>query len=155
MTMPATISDYLSSHNTTYELIKHPSAPTSRASADEARVPADHVAKAVILRDALGYLMAVVPANHWIKLKALRDSLDRALILSDERDMASLFSDCARGAVPPLGPAYGLETVVDDELLSLADVYFEAGDHELLVHTDGANFRELLRGVRHGHISHA
>lgn len=155
MTMPTTVSNYLKTHRTPYELIKHPRAPTSRATASEAHVPADHVAKAVILRDALGYLMAVVPADHWLKLKVLRDSLDRALILSDERDMANLFSDCARGAVPPLGPAYGLETMVDDELLSLADVYFEAGDHELLVHTDGASFRELLRGVRHGHISHA
>lgn len=155
MTMPITVSNYLKTHRTPYELIKHPRAPTSRANANEAHVPADHVAKAVILRDALGYLMAVVPADHWLKLKVLRDTLDRALILSDERDMANLFCDCARGAVPPLGPAYGLDTMVDDELLSLADVYFEAGDHELMVHTDGASFRELLRGVRHGHISHA
>lgn len=154
MTMPTTVSDYLDSHGTQYELIEHPRAATSRANARAAHVPADHVAKAVILRDALGYLMAVMPADHWLRLKALRDSLDREFILSDEREIEQLFNDCAPGAVPPLGPAYDLETLVDDDLLNLADVYFEAGDHELLVHTDGASFRELLRGVRHGHISH-
>lgn len=155
MTMPITISNYLAAHGVRYDLLKHPRAPTSRGCAVEAHVPADHVAKAVILKDAEGYVMAVVPADHWLRLKALRESLGRPLMLGDEREIERLFPDCAPGAVPPLGPAYGVETLVGDALLSLAELYFEAGDHEQLVHTDGESFRALLRGARHGHLSHA
>ena len=36
---------------------------------------------------------------------------------------------------------------------SLANVYFEAGDHENLVHTTGEAFRELLKGARRGHFT--
>lgn len=154
MSLPATVSNYLKTHST-YELIEHPRAATRRASAGEAHVPISHMAKAVILGDALSYLMAVVPADHWLRLKVVRDSLDRALTLSAEREIEYLFSDCVCGAVPPLGPADGLEAVVDEDLLSLGDMYFEASDHKLLVHTDGASFRALLSGIRHGCISHA
>jgi Ala-tRNA(Pro) deacylase len=40
--------------------------------------------------------------------------------------------------------------VVDDSLLSDGDVWFEAGDHEQLVHVAARSFRELLEGCRHG-----
>jgi len=154
MNLPATVEDFLTSHGTRYSLVQHPRAATSRDCAARAHVPLDHVAKAVILNDAQGFVMAVVPADHWLRLKALREDLDRALKLTDEREINRLFRDCVPGAVPPLGPAYGLETLVDDDLMALGDVYFEAGDHEQLVHTDGESFRDLLRGARHGHISH-
>lgn len=39
-------------------------------------------------------------------------------------------------------------------LASLANIYFEAGDHERLVHTTGDDFQRLLGGVRHGYYSH-
>ncbi len=68
--------------------------------------------------------------------------------------MARLFEDCETGAIPPLGPAYQIETFLDEALTSLANVYFEAGDHENLVHTSGDNFKKLLSGVRHGNYSH-
>jgi Ala-tRNA(Pro) deacylase len=43
---------------------------------------------------------------------------------------------------------------MDEALTTLANVYFEAGDHEHLVHTSGDDFKHLLSGVRHGHFSH-
>jgi Ala-tRNA(Pro) deacylase len=57
--------------------------------------------------------------------------------------------------VPPLGEAYGLDMVLDASLASLANIYFEGGDHEHLVHLDGDQFNALMLGVRRGHISNA
>lgn len=154
MTLPHIVSNYLADRGIQYQLLQHPHSESSRESAHKAHVPADHLAKAVVLRDSQGYVMAVVPANHWLRMKAVRDDLGRPLMLCGEKELESLFVDCRPGAIPPLGPAYGFETLVDDDLLALADVYFEAGDHEQLVHTDGEGFRSLLKGARHGHISH-
>jgi Ala-tRNA(Pro) deacylase len=114
----------------------------------------DHIAKAVIVKDLAGYAMVVVPASNWVEVEHLRKELNRDLHLATEDELAKLFGDCEAGAVPPLGPAYGVETFLDQAMTSLANVYFEAGDHEQLVHMAGDDFRTLLGGVRHGYYSH-
>lgn len=154
MSIAQTVRDYLTEHHVEFEPIPHTQSSTSRESAHAAHVREDHVAKAVLLKDAQGYAMAVIPGSHWVKLEALRDQINRDFALAEEDEADNLFADCQSGAIPPLGPAYGIETFVDDELMSLANVYFEAGDHIHLVQVDGDAFHELLKGVRHGHFSH-
>ena len=101
-----------------------------------------------------GYVLVVIPGNAWVKLEALRQELDRPLELAEEAEIEPLFPDCRPGAIPPLGQAYGIETCLDEALTSLANVYFEAGDHEELVHVSGEAFNTLLQGARQGHFSH-
>ena len=98
--------------------------------------------------------MIVVPAVHYVEMKHVRKELNRELELVEENEFAELFPDCEPGAVPPVGQAYNIETFLDEALTSLANVYFESGDHEHLVHTSGSDFMTLLGGVRHGHYSH-
>jgi Ala-tRNA(Pro) deacylase len=87
-------------------------------------------------------------------MKHVRKELDRELELVDEDELANLFADCEAGAIPPIGLAYDVETFLDEALTSLANVYFESGDHEHLVRVSGGDFKHLLSGVRHGHFSH-
>ncbi len=75
-------------------------------------------------------------------------------MLSEENQAAGYFPDCDAGAIPPLGPAYGVKTLMDEALASLAYVYFESGDHRTLIRVDGVDFLELLRGVRRGYFCH-
>ena len=65
-----------------------------------------------------------------------------------------MFTDCASGAVPPIGPAYGMETMVDDALVGLSEIYFESGDHRGLIHVSGDQFLSLLREASHGWFAH-
>jgi hypothetical protein len=58
-----------------------------------------------------------------------------------------------RGAVPAVGMAWGLETVVDDELSGNEVVYMEAGDHERLLRLGRDQFAALMRDARHGQIA--
>jgi Ala-tRNA(Pro) deacylase len=155
MAIANTVERYLEEKRVEYDLVSHPHSGSSHETADAAHVREDHIAKAVMVKDADGYIMVVVPASHWVEVEHLRKELDRDLHLAEEADFAPLFKDCEAGAVPPLGPAYGIETVLDESVTSLAQVYFEAGDHEQLVSTSGDAFRALLAGVRHGHYSHA
>jgi Ala-tRNA(Pro) deacylase len=154
MAMAKTLESYLLQHKVEYDLVPHPKTYSSRDTAKAAHVADDHIAKAVIVRDEHGYAMVVIPASHWLKLEALQQEADRDFVLAAESDATKLFPDCAEGAIPPLGSAYGLETFLDERLISLANVYFEAGDHEDLVHVSGDAFHVLLKGVRHGHFSH-
>jgi Ala-tRNA(Pro) deacylase len=154
MAIATTTETYLLARGIPFRTLAHPSSCTAGETARSAHVPPDHLAKAVILKDEHGYLMAVVPGDHWVKLEAIGDELNRRLQLADESEVSALFSDCQPGSVPPLGEAYGVEAVLDEALTSLANVYIEVGDHGLLAHLSGEAFLKLTRGLRRGHFSH-
>jgi Ala-tRNA(Pro) deacylase len=154
MAVAETIQRFLEQYSFEYDLVPHPHTGSSHETAEAAHVSEDHIAKAVIVKDTANYAMVVVPASNWVEVEHLRKELNRDFHLATEAELAKLFSDCEAGAVPPLGPAYGVETFLDQALTSLANIYFEAGDHEQLVHMAGDDFRALLDGVRHGYYSH-
>ena len=154
MAISQTLKSYLDSHGVAYDLVPHPKTYSTRDSAHAAHVREDHIAKGVIVKDGGGFAMAVIPGSHWLKLEALQEETGRDFVLAEEPEIDRLLGDCRPGAVPPLGPAYGLETFLDEQLASLANLYFEAGDHEHLVHVSGEAFLALLTGVRHGLFSH-
>ena len=137
MAIAETVQRFLELHSVEYDLVPHPHTGSSHETAEAAHVNEDHIAKAVIVTDAAGYAMLVVPASNWVDVGHLRKELNRDFHLATEDELAKLFNDCEAGAVPPLGPAYGIETFLDEALTSLANVYFEAGDHEQLVHGGG------------------
>jgi len=153
MAIAARLKWYLDSRNLDYELVHHDPTSTSLESAITSRVPGGKVAKCVLLEDERGYLLAVVPASCRVLLKEVERQLHRRMSLASELELAQLFEDCRPGAVPPAGPAYGIPTLVDDSLLRLPDLYFEAGDHEDLVHLTGDHFRQLLEGAQHASFS--
>jgi Ala-tRNA(Pro) deacylase len=55
--------------------------------------------------------------------------------------------------VPPIGAAYGIESVWDEQLMQEPDLYFELGDHKHLVHMQTGDYLALLGDVRHGVFS--
>ncbi|MCK5394607.1 MAG: YbaK/EbsC family protein [Gammaproteobacteria bacterium] len=154
MAIAETVKNHLTQKAVDYTLPSHPHSGSSHETAEASHVPEDHIAKGVIVKDTSGYAMLVVPAINYVDMKHVRKELGRELELVEENEFSKLFSDCEPGAVPPLGPAYQIETFLDEALTSLANVYFEAGDHEHLVHISGDDFKTLLSGVRHGHYSH-
>jgi len=154
MSIAKTVKNYLKQNSIDYDVLLHPHSGSSHETATAAHVREDHIAKAVMVKDKSGYAMVIVPAINYVEMKHVRRELNRNLELVAEDEFADLLPDCEPGAVPPVGPAYHIETYLDESLTSLANVYFEAGDHEHLLHVKGDDFRNLMSGVRHGHYSH-
>lgn len=155
MAIASTVSNYLAELDVAYDVLTHPHSATSGESAQAAHVPGNRLAKSVVLEDDNGYLMVVLPSNRQVNLGELHRQLNRNLGLATEGELSNLFKDCEVGALPAVGPAYGLETVVDDTLAEQADIYFEAGDHEQLIHVSAETFQALLgENTRHGYFSH-
>jgi Ala-tRNA(Pro) deacylase len=144
---------FLAESGVDYELIPHERTMTSAHTAERSRIPGDRLAKGVVLKDEEGYLLAVIPASHQVELDAVVEQLFRPLDIAPTRDVEELFPDCDRGAVPPIGRAYGLEVLVDNSLVAQPDIYFEGGDHASLVHVDRSGFERLMQGARHGRFS--
>lgn len=147
MTLAPTVADHLFRHGTRYALEHHVPSFCSLESAREAGVDEESLAKSVVLQDESGYVLAVLPASRRLELERVREELGRALHLSREQDMVRLFPDCEQGAVPPIGAAYGLPTVIDAHLEERDEIFFEGGDHETLVRVEGAAFLDLLEGA--------
>lgn len=154
MSIAQTVVGYLQSHHVPYDIITHPYTETSRTAAETAHVPPERVAKAVILADRRGYLMAVVPCDRHVSFDELWKKLGRRLALAPESRLAPVFRDCESGAIPPLGPAYGMETIMDDSLVGQPEIYFESGDHRGFIRVSGEEFLALLREAVHGRFAH-
>ena len=56
-------------------------------------------------------------------------------------------------ALPALGAAYGIPTIIDQELDAQPEIYFEAGDHEHMVHMTQAEFSRATSELRRAHFS--
>ncbi len=152
MTMTTTIQNFLAKNGIAYDIVPHNTTSTTLSSAQSAHIRGDMVAKSVILEDEIGYLMAVVPATHRVKIGKLNRLLDRHMGLATEEELKEVFFDCAVGAIPPIGPAYGMQSIVDDDLLKCDDIYFEAGNHHELIHIKGKDFQQLMKGAPHSSI---
>jgi Ala-tRNA(Pro) deacylase len=153
MTISAKLEQFLADNSVEYDLVRHERTITSARAAERCHVPGDRLAKGVVLKDEEGYLLAVVPASHHVELDAIAAQLARPLDLAAAQEVEHLFHDCDRGAVPPVGRAYGLDVLVDDSLSAQPDIYFEAGDHGSLVHVDRGSFDRLMQGARKGRFS--
>jgi Ala-tRNA(Pro) deacylase len=144
---------YLDTQGVDYEVVHHAHSNSSLESARAAHLPGGRVVKCVLLEDERGYMLAIVPASCRVSFEELTQQLDRNFDLASEPELGDLFGDCEVGAVPAANKAYGIPAVIDDSLLRLPDLYFEAGDHEDLVHVSGEMFRKLQRDALHGRIS--
>ncbi len=155
MSIAMTLSNFLAEHDVPYDILTHPHTTSSGESAQASHIPGALLAKSVVLEDDMGYLMVVVPSNRRVDLGELHRQLNRDLGLATESELGNLFRDCEIGALPAIGTAYGVETVVDDAIAEQPEVYFEAGDHEQLIHVSAETFQALLGdATRHGNFSH-
>ena len=152
MTIAPTLQTYLD-QNVAYDLIPHEPAMTSMRTAQACHISGDDLAKGIVLRRNGTYILAVLPASHRIHFSDLRLQLGDDISLASEDEIAQLFLDCARGAVPPIGNCYGLDVVIDESINERPEVYLEGGDHETLIHMGHTQFAQLTKDAQHGRFS--
>jgi Ala-tRNA(Pro) deacylase len=153
MTIAPTLATYLEQAGIQPEMLTHFHSPSASRTAEASHVSGNRVAKAVLLKDDTGYLLAVLPASCHLLLDAVEALTGRSLTLAAEDEIGRTFPDCEVGAVPPVGTAYGLPAVVDDSLAKEAEIYFEGGDHTTLLRVTREEFAKLMHGAPSGVFS--
>ncbi len=154
MSMSATLEQCLNAGGARYDVLHHSYSHSSAETAAAARVPGERLAKTVLLSDEQGFVAAVLPSTHAVRLSELRAKTSRHLAVAKEADIREIFKDCDVGALPPVGMAYGVQTYLDESLAREPDVYFEAGDHEVLVHMDIEQFLALMERAERARFAH-
>ena len=154
MAMSITLRNYLESFGIQYQLVSHPRTLSSSRTAEASKVSGRKLAKAVVVEsdDNKSYVV-VIPATHRVDLGELRHQFGHMVHLADEESLARSFHDCDRGAVPAAAQAFGLPVLVEECLLDVDEVFFEAGDHTALVRMSGPDFEYLMSQAGQGHFS--
>jgi len=153
MAIAQTVESYIAQRGVRYDVISHAHSHNSAETAELAHVPGDRLAKSVVLEDDDGFVMAVLPSTCHIRLGKLSREMNRRLRLATETELPDIFTDCEPGAIPPVGLAYGVPTVVDDGIALQPEIYFEAGDHEQLIRMSREDFRTLMDHAGHARFA--
>ncbi len=147
MSISPAVTNYLSQKNVNYEVLEHASTSSSLATAREAHVPAEKLAKAVVVKRGGDYAMCVIPASNQLVLEWLKYGRQHKYEIASEDELSGLFTGCQDGAIPGLGEAFEMDVIIDNELLDMKDVYIEGGDHSHLLHISHRDFSRLMENA--------
>ena len=154
MCVAASVEKFLKTKGVDFTLLEHEYSEGSFNTARIAHIDETSLAKAVLVRDEdFHYTLCVLPSRNKILRHTLNQIFDRHMELVDEDELHDIFRDCAAGAVPALGEAYGLDVIWDDELTQAPMVFIEAGDHRHLICLEQSQFSRLMQDKLHDHFS--
>lgn len=154
MGVATTVENYLKTKQITFTLLEHEYCEGSYNTARVAKIDDHCLAKGVLLRDEdFHYTLCVLPTRNKILRHTLNQIFDRHMELVEEEELAEIFRDCAEGAIPALGEAYGLDVIWDEELMGVEEIYIEAGDHRHLIRLNQPDFAQLMENKLRDHFS--
>ncbi|MDH5184787.1 MAG: HDOD domain-containing protein [Gammaproteobacteria bacterium] len=137
------IREFLQESGIHAESISHQPALTLEQVAQQLFVPVYQFARATLLRDAQGYLMAVLPVGKSIDFIALKESLSRDLELAWPEECAEVFGDVHTGSIPPIAPLYGIATIIDTSFAKSDKMYIADGSGQCLLQIATVDFLRL------------
>jgi Ala-tRNA(Pro) deacylase len=148
MAVSTSIQEFLRHANVAYMVVPHAPAYTAQEEAAVTHVPGRNWAKVVICFADGVPLQAVVPADLAVNLdRLLMLTHAETIRLAREDELAWLFPDCERGAMPPFGPMYHQRVFVDDTLAHQPEIVFNAGTHADAVVMRYDDFAEITHPI--------
>jgi len=150
MSTSITVRRFLDKQDVRYASIAIPNEFEEISQKGTKNIKASQIAKAIILKDLRGMLMAVLPGPNNLDVDALNRQLHRNFSLAASEDYKGIFTDCSPEVIPPLGEAYGFETIIDDGLLDKDLIYFASGNPHELVRISGHDFQLLHNNAWYG-----
>jgi len=118
---------FLREDNADFSVVTHEPVRTSEEAARVRGTPLEQGAKALVYRADGRPVLLVLPANRRVDTRAFKQAFgvkDLRMVSADDlRDLTAM----EVGAVPPFGSLMGLPTYVDERLLALPRISFNAG----------------------------
>lgn len=124
----AVVLDYLTDRNIAFDLLEHP--PVSRAvdRAEKLGVDPSRVVKAVLVKVASGFVLAILPASKKITMRSMRLAADYPqAVLATEEEVSEQFKWCDLGALPAMPDLLQVPSYVDISVRDHIDGILAAG----------------------------
>jgi prolyl-tRNA editing enzyme YbaK/EbsC (Cys-tRNA(Pro) deacylase) len=122
------VLDELQTRGVDAEEIHHDAAHTALGEAARLGVPADEVAKTVVLDTHDGHALAVIPASERLDMGLVQRALgDSHAHLTSEDQLQRDYPQYELGAFPPLGSLLHAAVYVDPRVMEHPTIVFAAG----------------------------
>lgn len=142
------LETFLKNKGIGFEKDRHAATFTAQALAQEEHVSGYMVAKPVVVKGERGFAMCVLAAPSRVDLPRVAEVLDEPRVrLAFEEEMAGLFPDCELGAEPPVGPLFGLKTIMDKRLEQDEFLIMQAGTHTEAIRISREDWQHVCRPV--------
>jgi Cys-tRNA(Pro) deacylase len=146
-TLTDRLVEYLRQHDADFVVMTHEPVRTSDEAAQVRGTPLEQGAKALVFRADDHPVLLVLPANLRIDTRAFKKAFgvkNLAMISADDlRDLTGM----EVGAVPPFGSLMGLPTYVDERLLELPRISFNAGSRTTSVILAVSDYKRLASAI--------
>lgn len=140
------IVSYLDREGVSYKLLHHRRTYTAQDLASAEHVSGWNVVKPVLVKADDRLMLCALPASQRIDMDQLRSVLHvRRVELADENTLGKVFIDCELGAEPPIGPLFGVPTVMEESIEDADRVIFQVGNHADAVEMPVAEFKRLAK----------
>lgn len=140
------LREFLDEQGIQYSAIPHQVAYTARQTASVTHVPAQELAKTVMVKIDGVMAMAVLPAAYEIDLSLLRTATGaRSVNLARESEFQDRFPECEIGAMPPFGNLYRMTVYVNESLTKGEHISFNAGSHYEPLQISYADFERVAK----------
>ena len=154
MSIADKLGAYLEQQRVSYCVDFHGHTDSSLETVARTHLSPRRFAKAVVVSADESPVMVVVQAIDHVDLSAVGHFLGTTVDLVAEEALPGLFPDCETGAIPALGAAWGMRTLLDKDVMAEPQVSIEAGDHVHLLTFDREMFGQLHEGSEVGHFGH-
>jgi Ala-tRNA(Pro) deacylase len=139
---------YLREQRVPFEVQHHRRAYTAQEVAASEHIPAQRLAKGVLIWADGAMALLVLPASKRVDLTHLGTVLGAAHVrLAHEEELAVAFPDCEVGALPPFGNLYDLPVYVDPALTEEPIIVVPAGTHSDTLSLRYADFARLVEPI--------
>ncbi|MCS7135046.1 MAG: hypothetical protein N3E38_03310 [Candidatus Aenigmarchaeota archaeon] len=138
------VIDVLLRERVDFIVLSHEPVITSEEAALARGTSLESGAKAIIAK-VEDFMMFVLPSNLKIdsrKIKKIFNS--KNFRFATDEELYNLTS-CKKGAVPPFGFIFGLETYVDEHLLKQKEINFNAGRNDVSIHMKLKDYLKIVK----------
>jgi len=143
-TLLTQIQELLDSQQVTYEIKHHPAVRTSEEAALARGESLQIGAKALLVKDDIHFVLLVLPAHLKLDTKKAKKVLNsRNLRFATSEELMQIVN-VEKGAVPPFGPLFNVEMIVDHKLFENEFMTFNAGSLETSIKMRTQDYKRII-----------
>lgn len=128
-----------------YELVIHSQTFSSMKTAQATHTKGIEFAKPIMINVDGEMVMAVLPANYTLDLKKIKESMGaKNVYLATEAEFSPIFSDSVIGAMPAMGNLYGLNVIMDKDMMDDTNIAFNACNHQEIIKMKFSDYKKMV-----------
>ena len=108
------------------------------------KFPHQQILLCELFSDGINTFQFITALDKAVTTAVLEEIVGKALTKLSVKQANKIFFDCEPGAVPPLGERYGLQCLIDREILQAEQVFFSSGCLSSLIELSQCAFKALF-----------